>query len=207
MLDNFRSRLRNRFNMPPVQNKRAVQDDNNVQDKNETPIVVSPMKERMYQIRESFREASNRASNRASSIRGSLNSSMSNLSPIKRTIKAEIESRRNTAETFTEPIKPEPHEIEDVKFYMSEFYRTIYNRTEEIQLLLKQYPDTLGKHYDNLVEKTGKVSYEDFWLRYFYRCDEERLHMGWKDVIQNSSNNISKMAQKMAKDVEVLVMN
>jgi hypothetical protein len=38
--------------------------------------------------------------------------------------------------------------------------------------MLKKYHDTVGKFYNELVEHSGKVTMEDFWQRYEYRCGD-----------------------------------
>merc|ERR1712176_88365 len=96
---------------------------------------------------------------------------------------AEIERRRNSIETYTNDIKPTSEEIQSFLNYTSEFYRNIKNLDEKIQQLLKNYPNTLARHYNELVIKSNRVSHEDFWLRYFYRCNEERIQVDWKDAL------------------------
>ena len=94
----------------------------------------------------------------------------------------EVALRRNRESTYTDPVmKKGEHksaeEIADIKAYLSHFYRTIYKRSEECQTVLKEHPNTVAVHYANLVPK--QISYEDFWQRYFLRCDETRVVAEW----------------------------
>lgn len=90
----------------------------------------------------------------------------------------EVALRRNRESTYTDPVmKKGEHksaeEIADIKAYLSHFYRTIYKRSVECQTVLREHPNTVAVHYANLVPK--QISYEDFWQRYFLRCDETRV--------------------------------
>ena len=94
----------------------------------------------------------------------------------------EVALRRNRESTYTDPVmKKGEHksaeEIADIKAYLSHFYRTIYKRSEECQTVLTEHPNTVAVHYANLVPK--QMSYEDFWQRYFLRCDETRVVAEW----------------------------
>ena len=85
----------------------------------------------------------------------------------------EVLARRNRLATFTEPIQVEgDEESADLKEFLGDFYRSIYKRRDEIELILQSLP-TLNKHYHTLVP--SRLAYEDFWQRYFYRCDVDRV--------------------------------
>ena len=79
-------------------------------------------------------------------------------------------------ETYTEPIRPQsPKEMAKIRAFLSEFYRSIIcQRRLELDELLEEYPDSVGKYYDYLVLETQRVSREDFWQRYLYKCDEKK---------------------------------
>mmetsp|Transcript_10230 Transcript_10230/g.19627 ORF Transcript_10230/g.19627 Transcript_10230/m.19627 type:complete len:550 (+) Transcript_10230:220-1869(+) len=64
---------------------------------------------------------------------------------------------------------------EDAKEFVASF--SIDSKTDEIALLLDLHPQTLKAHFEKLVPTT--VKYEDFWMRYFYRCDAERIQTEW----------------------------
>lgn len=51
--------------------------------------------------------------------------------------------------------------------------------TAEISRILQTYPDTVNQYFIDLVPT--EVSYEDFWSRYFYRCNEERIEAQWEE--------------------------
>ena len=94
----------------------------------------------------------------------------------------EVALRRNRESTHTESVmKKGEHKsaegIADIKAYLSHFYRTIYKRSDECQTVLREHPNTVAVHYANLVPK--QISYEDFWQRYFLRCDETRVVAEW----------------------------
>jgi len=82
--------------------------------------------------------------------------------------------RMEMHETFESPLisedDPEPYK-EDVKEFLADF--SIDDKTDEIAKLLEENPDTLKLCFEALV--ADKVSYADFWERYFYRCDEDRI--------------------------------
>ena len=56
---------------------------------------------------------------------------------------------------------------------------TLQPKTQEIGEILADSPDTTCKHFDNLVPQF--VSYEQFWQRYYYRCDPERIQREWEE--------------------------
>lgn len=93
-----------------------------------------------------------------------------NLSPASEERLRRIESH----ETFDLPLISEDDDEEykkDVKQFLATF--SLESKTDEITALLLENPDTLKLAFEALVPT--KVSYEDFWQRYFYRCDEERI--------------------------------
>ena len=92
------------------------------------------------------------------------------------TLAAEERLRRmEMPETFDSPLISEDDD-EDYKNDVEEFLAgfSIEERTDEISKLLEENPDTLKLSFEALVPT--KVKYEDFWQRYFYRCDEERIN-------------------------------
>ncbi|KAL7579866.1 hypothetical protein ACA910_004877 [Epithemia clementina (nom. ined.)] len=82
--------------------------------------------------------------------------------------------RMEMRETFDSPLISEDDDEDykkDVSEYLANF--SVEERTEEISKLLEENPDTLKVVFESLVPT--KVKYEDFWHRYFYRCDEDRI--------------------------------
>ena len=68
-------------------------------------------------------------------------------------------------ETFTVPLDETDS---TVKAFLDGF--DVGSKTEDIAELLKKYPDTLEKTFTLL---NSDVKYDDFWKRYFYRCNDE----------------------------------
>lgn len=72
--------------------------------------------------------------------------------------------------TYTEDLADED-ENEAVEEYLKDF--SIEAHTDAIAQVLEEHEDTVKKHFEELCPT--QVSYEEFWKRYFYRCDEERI--------------------------------
>lgn len=113
----------------------------------------------------------------------------------------EANIRRGRKETYTEPLRPQgkkfsKEELEDFKKFMSEFYKTIYKRRDECSQLCAQYPDVLGKYYKELVPK--KITYEEFWQRYFYRCDVDNINNEWN---RRTLEETSELEQQLVSSV------
>jgi chromosome segregation ATPase len=53
----------------------------------------------------------------------------------------------------------------------------IESKTDDIASILSKYPDTIGFFFEKLVPLT--VTYEQFWQRYYFRCDPERIQLEW----------------------------
>lgn len=64
---------------------------------------------------------------------------------------------------------------EDLKEFVASF--SIESKTDEIALLLDVHPHTVKVHFEKLVPTT--VKYDDFWMRFFYRCDSDRIKAEW----------------------------
>jgi hypothetical protein len=69
--------------------------------------------------------------------------------------------------------------------------------------MLKKYRDTVGKFYNELVEHSGKVTMEDFWQRYEYRCGdltrvmkELQLARQYEHLQKTKTNNNNKKKKK-----------
>lgn len=91
----------------------------------------------------------------------------------------ELEKRRGKSATYTQPLVASTEEqVADLEMFMAEWYsRTIFDKAAEFPRLLKQYPETLGEHYDVLVPTV--VSFDEFWSRYFYRCSLTTILQEW----------------------------
>mmetsp|Transcript_265 Transcript_265/g.437 ORF Transcript_265/g.437 Transcript_265/m.437 type:complete len:977 (-) Transcript_265:217-3147(-) len=64
----------------------------------------------------------------------------------------------------------------DVIEFLNSFQ--IESKTNDIGEILAKYPDTIGLLFEDLVPVT--VTYEQFWQRYYYRCDPERIQLEWE---------------------------
>lgn len=92
--------------------------------------------------------------------------------------------RMKLEETYTSPLQIADEEEEDdedeerkkaLEEYLANFQ--IDEKTQDISAELEKYPDSLQPMFERLVPTT--VSYNDFWQRYFYRCDVERIQDEW----------------------------
>ncbi len=68
------------------------------------------------------------------------------------------------------------NEEEQIRLFVSNF--NIQSKTDEITSLLTTYP-ILSKHFTNFVPT--QVTYEQFWLRYYYRCNVDIIMNEWKE--------------------------
>lgn len=80
----------------------------------------------------------------------------------------EVGLLRNLLETYTTP-------LEDKQF-QEDF--DAESKADEISKLLADYPDSVKSHFENIVPE--KVTVKEFWARYYYRCDEQRIVEQWK---------------------------
>lgn len=122
----------------------------------------------------------------------------------------DVALRRNRDTTYTEPLmkrgdKKSPEEMDDIKAYLSNFYRTIYKRSDECHAILKEHPNTVAVHFSNLVPK--QMSYEDFWQRYFYRCDESRLIAEWDRAAEKGRKARAARAEEIHQSLQKSLRN
>ncbi|KAI2494456.1 BSD domain [Fragilaria crotonensis] len=94
----------------------------------------------------------------------------------------EVSIRKARKSTYTEPLRDKSkeytaEELDDLKVYLSDFYRTIYSRRDECTKICQQNPKTVGHFFETLVPR--HVTFEDFWQRYFYRCDPDNVIREW----------------------------
>jgi hypothetical protein len=90
---------------------------------------------------------------------------------------AEAARRQCQSATFTEPLHVAPDEKAHLKQFLTDFYKSIYKKRNELSVLLRNNPG-LEEQYQNLVPR--QVSYEDFWQRYYWRCDANRILQEWE---------------------------
>ena len=91
---------------------------------------------------------------------------------------AEAKRRQNVSTTFTEPLHVQVSREAELKAFLADFYKTIYQKRNELHILLEEHP-SLSAQYQTLVMQENRVTYEDFWQRYFWRCDAHRVLKEW----------------------------
>lgn len=96
----------------------------------------------------------------------------------------EAERRMTMEETYVVPLLPTEDEEEldeEEKTKIEEFQKAfdLESKTDQISELLEAYPDSVKLQFEDLVPQV--VRYEDFWERFFYRCDEARIQSEWDE--------------------------
>eukprot|EP00550_Attheya_septentrionalis_P002433 CAMPEP_0198282950 /NCGR_PEP_ID=MMETSP1449-20131203/2642_1 /TAXON_ID=420275 /ORGANISM="Attheya septentrionalis, Strain CCMP2084" /LENGTH=702 /DNA_ID=CAMNT_0043979371 /DNA_START=107 /DNA_END=2215 /DNA_ORIENTATION=+ len=66
---------------------------------------------------------------------------------------------------------------DNVRDYITTF--DIESRTDEISDILMRHPETVHEYFETLVPT--EISYELFWMRYFYRCNVDRIAQEWQE--------------------------
>lgn len=91
----------------------------------------------------------------------------------------ERERRIQLKETFTAPLQVYDDTPEDeaaaLETFLKEF--SIEDKTDEISALLEENKE-LEAVFQSL---SSEVEYTDFWQRYFYRCNAERIREAWDE--------------------------
>jgi len=75
----------------------------------------------------------------------------------------------------------------------------IQTKTDDISQLLSQQP-FLAQHFGNLVPI--KVTYEQFWQRYYYRCDPLRIVKEWQEEDEQARLKRQELIGKGVKSVQ-----
>lgn len=102
-----------------------------------------------------------------------------------------MERRRNKSSTFTEPLRGDDVALKE---FLGDFYRNIlYKKQSEMGALLKQHPDSLGQHYNMLVKEASIVSNDDFWMRYYYRCNVDTILREWEEAEETEREAAAKL--------------
>ena len=123
----------------------------------------------------------------------------------------EVALRRNRESTYTEPIMKKsgqpksPEEIDEIKSYLTDFYKTIYKRNDECHTILKDHPNTVAVHFANLVP--SQISYEDFWQRYFFRCSEERIISEWDRAAEKARKERAVRVEEFQQSLQKSIRN
>lgn len=112
--------------------------------------------------------------------------------------KREVEKRRGDIKTYTVPVIFAGEF--DRKAFLQSHYKKFTNpkKTSMYRLqLTKKYPTTVGKFHHDLVEHSGVVTSEEFWLRYDYRCgDMVRVLRELQAIRQESKKQLVKDKKK-----------
>ena len=92
----------------------------------------------------------------------------------------EQEALRRTLlrETYTAPLKnddTDEAETARVDGFLESF--TVDSKADDSARLLEEYPDSIKKFFDELVP--DEMSKEEFWQRYYYRCDVDQIALEW----------------------------
>jgi hypothetical protein len=105
-----------------------------------------------------------------------------NMIPFTIIAQQEIERRRASSSTYTEPL---PKDSLLVQSFLQDFYSDgIFHRVNDFKADLITYHETVGEHYKYLVP--AQVTFEDFFSRYLYRCNAIYLLQEMNSVNTNT---------------------
>lgn len=90
----------------------------------------------------------------------------------RKSARAESDRRRKAKETYLEPL-PTTTTSSDAHDFCLDFPRNLNHRAQARAVQLQTFPDTVAVHYRSMVPK--KVSEKEFWERYYFRCDVDRI--------------------------------
>lgn len=91
---------------------------------------------------------------------------------------AEATRRQHQSSTFTEPLHVSDARQQELKEFLADFYKTIYHKQNELSRLLEENT-VLRQQYQTLVVQKKQVAHEDFWQRYYWRCDPHHILAEW----------------------------
>mmetsp|Transcript_8115 Transcript_8115/g.14222 ORF Transcript_8115/g.14222 Transcript_8115/m.14222 type:complete len:526 (+) Transcript_8115:59-1636(+) len=106
----------------------------------------------------------------------------SGLNPRRSQANAEAARRRVKETTFTQPLGIEAArsdaDMQALRTFLREFYPTFYNKYSKLarQNVLVQYEE-VASFAEKLIPK--EVSEEEFWQRYYFRCEPHRILLEW----------------------------
>lgn len=91
----------------------------------------------------------------------------------------EAEVSTPTAESAdnTEEDEEDEDGMDDVTAFVANF--DIDSLTDDIASTLENHPTTVRVHFEALVPTV--VTYEQFWMRYYYRCNVDRVEREWEE--------------------------
>lgn len=111
---------------------------------------------------------------------------------------ADVDAITVTSKIEPEAVEEDDPDVAEVKEYLRTF--DIQSKTEEISEILAKYPDTVGHHFESLVPIY--ITYEQFWQRYFFRCDPERIRREWEEEDELASQKRQELIDKGVKSVQ-----
>ena len=88
------------------------------------------------------------------------------------------EGDADAADDEDDNIEMDEYEIQQIEEYIKAFDLNDEQTQQDIAYLLEEYKQTLRIQYETLVPNL--VTHEEFWERYFYRCDVSRIEMEWE---------------------------
>lgn len=104
----------------------------------------------------------------------------------------EVEKRRLQSRTYTEALD---YKDPNVIAFLNDFYeKQIFERGLEFRAELDKYSDSVGEHYKFLVPE--QVSFDDFFSRYIFRCDIERVVKEFEDEGRSGHANTQQNTQR-----------
>jgi hypothetical protein len=116
--------------------------------------------------------------------------------------KREIEERRSDIKTYTFPIIF-AGDVERGAFLQAHHKKFLSSKKKSVYRLhvIRKHPTTVGKFYHDLVEHSGRVTAEKFWLRYDYRCcDIARVLRELQSLQQESKKQLAKEKKRKGKN-------
>eukprot|EP00978_Attheya_sp_CCMP212_P022228 scaffold66042_cov40-Attheya_sp.AAC.1 len=98
------------------------------------------------------------------------------------TTESSTEEQEEAAPVTEDTISYAPEVMHDpfydnVRDYITTF--DIESRTDEISDILMRHPETVHEYFETLVPT--EISYQLFWMRYFYRCNVDRIAQEWQE--------------------------
>jgi len=82
--------------------------------------------------------------------------------------------RMNLPETYTSELDTNDEEVEA---FLNSF--SLEDKVDDMKTVLETHADTVKVRLEELVPET--VTHDDFWKRYYFRCDAERIAMEWEE--------------------------
>jgi len=114
----------------------------------------------------------------------------------------QVSDNINTKESAVEDELDDGYDDDDEGKVIKRFLKSfdVQAQTEEISKILAKHPDTVGLFFENFVPVV--VTYEQFWQRYFYRCDVQRIEREWEEEEERVRLERQEMIDKGVKSVK-----